>query len=268
MKKIKFHKISGSGNDFIISDNRDSSIELSQEQIVKLCRRHTGIGADGLILLNRSEYYDFAMQYFNDDGNEAEMCGNGGRSIVLFAYINNIIDCRETVFSTKDDVHHAEIKNPNIVKLQLAQPRSIEKNKEIEISKGIIKGDFLNTGVPHFVTVLNEIETEDIDSLGREIRNSKAFAPAGTNVDFIKKQDGYIRIRTYERGVEGETLACGTGSVASALSASWNMGVDSPVLMKTQGGEILTVYFDSKSERVYLEGRVTPVYKAELMLDV
>ncbi len=268
LKITEFYKISGSGNDFIIIDNRDSSIELSSIKIQKICERKTGIGADGLIFLNNSTEYDFRMQYFNNDGFEADMCGNGGRCIVLFAKINGIINGDETIFSSRNGVHKAYIKYDNIIKLQIEKPHSFKRNITIKVKEQDFTGDFMNTGVPHFVITLNDIENIDVINIGREIRNNSIFGKQGTNVDFISKNGELIFIRTYERGVENETLACGTGSVAAAISASQNMNIKSPIKIKTASEEILNIEFDENFDEVYLEGKVSPIYKGQLLLDV
>ncbi len=268
MKAIEFYKISGSGNDFIIMDNRDSSIELSPDKIHKICERKMGVGGDGLILLNKSSKYDFKMQYFNNNGFEADMCGNGGRCIVLFAKMNGIINGNETIFNSKKGVHKAYIKDNNIIRLQIEKPQFFKRNMTIKVSERKFTGDFLNTGVPHFVTVLSDVENIDVINIGREIRNNSIFGEQGTNVNFISKQGDLILIRTYERGVEDETLACGTGSVAAAISASLNMNITSPIKIKTISGEILNIDFDKNFDNIYLEGRVSPIYKGQLLLDV
>lgn len=268
MKNIEFYKISGSGNDFIIMDNRDSSIKLSPSGIASLCARHTGAGADGLILLNYSQQHDFAMQYFNSDGYEAGMCGNGGRSIALFAYMKGIVKKREMIFQSADSVHEAYIKDNNIVRIQLAAPHSVKRDMEIDIGGRMIKGDFINTGVPHFVMLSDDIENEDVRETGRSVRMHQAFAPNGTNANFIAPKNDEFIIRTYERGVEDETLACGTGTVASAISAHWHFNARPPLQFAMRSGELLTVDFDSSMQKIYLEGRVTPVYRATLLFDV
>ncbi|MFO8062071.1 MAG: diaminopimelate epimerase [bacterium] len=268
---VEFHKISGSGNDFIIIDNTDNSISLSQAQIEKLCSRRTGIGADGLILVNPSDKHDFAMQYFNNDGGEADMCGNGGRSIALYAYMTGIIESKEMIFSSRKGVHRAFIKGSNTVKLQLSDPHSMEFDKEIILDNEKIRGDYLNTGVPHFVILTRDLESIDVKGLGRQVRMHPDFAPEGANVDFVQaEKPARIFMRTYERGVENETLACGTGAVASALSAARFLGIDPPVEIITRSGEILTVdfQFDEHYSEVYLEGRVTPVYRGQVLLNL
>ncbi len=263
--KFKFAKYSGSGNDFIIIDNRDSAVKLSRSQISAMCARRTGIGADGLLLLNKCRAYDFEMKYYNSDGGEADMCGNGGRSIALFAYNEGIVKKKNMVFKSRKGVHKASIKGKDIVKLQIETPHS-SKHLSIEALSEKLEGHFINTGVPHFVVFSRDIERIDVKELGRAVRNNKVFAPEGTNANFITIKDGIVHIRTYERGVEDETLACGTGSVAAGITAAMEAGLESPVKIKARSGELLTIYFDKDFQDVYLEGKVTPVYKGENLL--
>jgi len=267
MKKIEFYKITGSGNDFIIFDNRKNVLKFSKTYIQKLCYRKTGIGADGLIMLHKSKNYAFKMKFFNDDGKEADMCGNGGRSIVLFAYLTKIMKKKNIVFESKRSIHQAFVKKNNTIKLQLAKPHSIKKNVKIKIGTKLYIGDYLNTGVPHFVINTKDIDNIDVFNIGRAIRYHNFFGKQGTNVDFIEKKKNYIKIRTYERGVENETLACGTGTVASAIVAFWKWNKKSPIKLKTLSKEILIVSFDKSLNDIYFEGKVTPVYKGTLLLN-
>ncbi|MEO0234069.1 MAG: diaminopimelate epimerase [candidate division WOR-3 bacterium] len=261
MKVDFFMKVSGSGNDFIIVDNRDGQKRPSPFYIKKLCSPKTGIGADGLILLEKGiKNCDFKMVYFNNDGKEAEMCGNGGRSIVLFAYLMRIIKKRKVLFCSKNGVHQAQIKKGNIVKLELSPPHSLKQNIKVETRYGIFTGSFINTGVPHFVIEVDDIESIDVRNIGREIRFSKVFKKEGTNVNFVKREKKFIKIRTYERGVEDETLSCGTGSVASAIIMSLRYNISSPVKILARSGEFLTIYFDENYSKVFLEGKVTPIF--------
>lgn len=261
MKINFFMKISGSGNDFIVVDNRDGQKRPSPSYIKKLCAPKIGIGADGLILLeNCDKDCDFKMVYFNNDGKEAEMCGNGGRSIVLFAYLMKIVKKRKILFCSKNGRHQAEIKKGNVVKLQLSSPHSLKENINVKTGYGIFKGSFINTGVPHFVIEVDDIENLDVKNIGREIRFLKVFKNEGTNVNFVKREKNFIKIRTYERGVEDETLSCGTGSVASAIIISLKYKVPSPVKILAKSGEFLTIYFDENYSKVFLEGKVTPLF--------
>jgi len=259
-----FQKYSGSGNDFILMDFRDGAKAPSPKSIRAMCARRTGIGADGLILLKKEMNLDFKMVYFNSDGYEADMCGNGGRCIALFAYKNGICRKKHMVFRSRRAVHNVFIKDSGIVKLQLMEPHSFRSEIIVKSGKEKFKGEFINTGVPHFVIPVQEIENVDVEFHGKNIRNSSEFSPSGANVNFIMKKNGKVYIRTYERGVEGETLACGTGSVASAITAARIYGIKAPVKMLTRSGELLTVDFDKELKEVYLEGKVTPVYKGEM----
>jgi len=262
MKVDFFMKVSGSGNDFIIVDNRDGLKSPSPSYIKKICKEKTGIGADGLILLEKCEKgCDFRMVYFNNDGKEAQMCGNGGRSIVLFAYLMKIVNKKHVIFCSKKGKHTAQIKQGNVVKLQLSPPHSLRENLKVKTEYGTFTGSFINTGVPHFVIEVDDLESVDVKNVGRNIRFSKVFGKEGTNVNFVKMvKKGIIKIRTYERGVEDETLSCGTGSVASAVIISKKYCIPSPLKVIARSGEILKVYFDENHSEVFLEGKVTPVY--------
>jgi len=225
---IKFHKYHGTGNDFIIIDNRDGKLLLNQKQISLLCHRNFGIGADGLMLLETSNQSAFKMRYYNSDGNEGSMCGNGGRCIVAFAKKLNIIN-NEIVFEAVDGIHHAEISNSE-VRLKMNDVHGIEK---------IDNDFFLNTGSPHYVKWVNQLEDLDVVQEGRNIRYNNRFKNYGTNVNFIEQLDNQLLIRTYERGVENETLSCGTGNVAAAIVNSIDKENEYfSVNLKTKGGEL------------------------------
>ncbi|MGE3062282.1 MAG: diaminopimelate epimerase [bacterium] len=267
MKIKEFYKISGSGNDFIMVDNRGGLKRPPRMYIEMICRRGTGVGADGLILLEESKKnLDFKMVYFNSDGREADMCGNGGRSIVLFAKLIGAVKKNTVTFESRKAFHKAVIKKNNVVKLQLQRPHSLKKNMKVRTKKGIIEGSFINTGVPHFVVFVKDIENTDVFNLGRELRHSDEFSPEGANIDFVSKKGDLLYIRTYERGVENETLACGTGSVASALIYGMLFGRKESVKLKTRSKEILKVYYDNNYSNVFLEGKVTPVFKGCLCI--
>ena len=272
---MEFAKLQGSGNDFILIDNRDKRVEkfLSTKNIdlkdfvVKLCARHTGVGADGLILLEEPEDKSnhFKWRFFNADGSVAEMCGNGSRCAVRFAYQMGI--CPDNAkFETLAGVIHAQVKDQGRrVKVKLTKPHSLQ-DKSIEIDGKVFKGTFINTGVPHYVVPVQDLDKLDVIKYGRSIRFHQEFQPKGTNVNFIEgfSEEG-IRIRTYERGVEGETLACGTGATASAI-VSYLKGLVSvrPVKVLTKGGEVLSVDFDDSLQEVYLEGDVQWVFDGYL----
>lgn len=211
--KINFFKYQGAGNDFVLIDNRMNNHALSTEQINSICDRRFGIGADGLMLLQSKEGFDFEMVYYNADGNESTMCGNGGRCIAAFAH-HIAVAGKEQYFIAIDGPHHAKIKAQDLVSLEM-----------IDVNKIDIQADacILNTGSPHYVQFVPEVKDLDVFNLGKSIRNQVQFAPNGINVNFAKVIDNEnIAIRTYERGVEDETLACGTGVTATAIAASCN----------------------------------------------
>jgi diaminopimelate epimerase len=268
MIKIPFCKMSGSGNDFILIDNRQRILDGDQlgDFVRRVCTRKVSVGADGLILIEPSERVHFRWRFFNADGSEAEMCGNGGRCAARFAVLRGIAPERLS-FETLAGIIEAEVHGRR-VKLQMVQPSGMELDLRV-----MIEGDehllhFINTGVPHAVEFVEEAGRVAVVDRGRKIRFHPQFQPAGANADFLQTIDrGHLKVRTYERGVEDETLACGTGAVASALIAAARGLVDSPVAVETTGGEVLNIYFQRKGkgfERVFLEGDTRLVYEGEL----
>ncbi len=268
---IPFAKMSGTGNDFIIIDNRDKIVADDEmvDLAVQACRRGQSVGADGLLLNEDDEELDFAWRFFNSDGSEAEMCGNAARCVARLAYLDGIAG-PEPVFRTIAGPIRASV-NGSTIRVQLTKPHGLLPEFTLNLDDGrVLKAGFVDTGVPHTVLVLedNNLEAAAVEDLGREIRFHRRFAPAGTNVNFVQIMDtGNIHVRTYERGVEAETLACGTGIVASAIITSAK-GLTSPhVLARTRGGDILGVYLDGAdpdSMDVRLEGEASLVYRAEL----
>ncbi len=274
---MEFTKLQGSGNDFIVIDNRDERFYEFLEKtgvclkdfVRKVCAPHTGVGADGLILIEKPEdpSNHFRWQFFNSDGSEAEMCGNGSRCAVRFCYDLGIVD-KEVRFEALAGVIRAEVlEGGSRVKVQLTHP-SEPVEKRVSLGKGQnFEGVFVNTGVPHFVVPVADLDSMDVLNIGRSIRFHEEFKPSGTNVDFIQVEDGKVRMRTYERGVESETLSCGTGAVASAIAAYRSGFVrDREVEVITKGGEVLKVYIGEGE--VYLEGPVRKVYDGVLSLEV
>ena len=268
---IVFTKMSGSGNDFIIIDNRELVIEASAKRdfVSKICIPKISVGADGVIFVENSEKFDFKWDFYNGDGSSAEMCGNGGRCVARYAYEKNIAP-EKMSFETTAGIIKAEVKESN-VRIKLTSPESLQRNLDIILNEKTFRVDCLNTGVPHTIVYTEDIMNEDVCGIGRGIRLHPRFSPAGTNVDFVQKQgENELRVRTYERGVEDETLACGTGVVASALLASQAGMVESPIRVQTQGGEFLTVDFevidgsDSFGE-VFLEGSAKFVFEGTLI---
>lgn len=240
--QVKFFKYQGTGNDFIIVDNRTNIYSsLKEDQIRRLCDRRFGVGADGFMMLNEKQGYDFEMKYHNADGRESSMCGNGGRCIVKFAYHLGI---HKTVykFLAIDGDHEAEIDTDGTVSLKMIDVKKIDK----------LRGDFiLNTGSPHYVKIVNDVMDMDVYQKGRDIRYSKDFEQEGINVNFVEQlNDDKIIVRTYERGVEDETYSCGTGVTAAALVSYHNENGFNDVGVKTLGGS-LSVEFDRREDDTY-----------------
>jgi diaminopimelate epimerase len=257
---ISFYKYQGTGNDFVIIDNRGGNIFLSTEQINKLCDRKFGVGADGLMLLNSKDGYDFEMKYYNADGNESSMCGNGGRCLTQFAFDMGI-KREKYKFIAVDGAHEAEFDEDGWVDLKMKDVPEIEK----------FHGDsVLNTGSPHFVKSVTDVMRMDVFKEGSDIRYSSEFAAEGINVNFVEQTDtDKITVRTYERGVENETLSCGTGVTASALVFAHNETGFNRIEIKTLGGN-LAVEFDKKGddgfENIWLCGPANFVFKGEIIV--
>ncbi len=272
--KFSFWKMSGSGNDFIVADNRDGAVRREDMPALaaRLCARKISVGADGLILVQNGPKtdengpkVDYEWAFFNADGSEAEMCGNGSRCAAKFAFLNGIAG-RTQSFRTLAGIIRAEVLE-NSVKVRLTRPERIEPEIVLDVDGRKIQVFSVNTGVPHVVVRVDDLESTDVDGLGRKIRFHPRFAPAGTNVNFLFADGKTTRIRTYERGVEGETLACGTGAVASALARAVREDAASPVPVLTRGNGVLTIHFMKTGEtfeNVYLEGDARIIYRAEL----
>ncbi len=261
-------KMSGSGNDFILIDHRKPV--LGEEEMKafarKVCQRRVSVGADGLILIERSERADFKWRFFNADGSEPEMCGNGGRCAARFAWLKGISGSTLT-FETMAGILSAQVDGKR-VKLQMTKPHSLKLDETVSIEGKKQTLSSINTGVPHAVLFSDDLEGVDVIRVGKAIRYHSHFAPAGTNANFVRvEHPSRLSVRTYERGVEDETLACGTGAVASALVAAFKGFVKSPVSIKTSGGEILSVHFEIEAgevKRVFFEGDVHIIYEAEM----
>ncbi|MFT3681120.1 MAG: diaminopimelate epimerase [Ferruginibacter sp.] len=257
--KIEFYKYQGTGNDFVILDNYNNQApKLTTKQIKFLCDRHFGIGADGLMFLSKKEGYDFAMEYFNADGNESSMCGNGGRCLVKFAHHQGIHKARYRFIAT-DGEHEAELETDGRVSLKMKDVSEVD----IHASHAI-----LNTGSPHFVKFAVDVNEIDVLATAREIRYSDAFKKEGINVNFVESVDeDTIYMRTYERGVEDETLSCGTGVTAAALLSAHNDNGFNTVEVKTRGGR-LSVEFekvdDEHFKNIWLRGPAELVFKGEI----
>jgi diaminopimelate epimerase len=266
--RIPFTKMSGSGNDFILIDHREPFLKEDRlkDFIQKVCRRRVSVGADGLILIERSEKADFKWRFYNADGSEPEMCGNGGRCAARFAYLKGIAG-PSLKFETLAGILSAQVDGKR-VRLEMTKPFGLKLDETLVVDGKKEVFSFINTGVPHVVLFTKDLEKLDIVKVGRAIRRHSQFSPAGANVNFVRVEKGAsLSVRTYERGVEDETLACGTGVVASALIAAFKGLVKSPVSIKTRGGEVLTVHFEIEAVdviRVFFEGEVHIIYEAEM----
>ncbi|MCM8792626.1 MAG: diaminopimelate epimerase [Candidatus Omnitrophica bacterium] len=267
MKSVNFTKMVASGNDFVIIAFLRYNTFLLKNIAKKICDRKRGVGADGLLFLEKSKIADIRMRIFNPDGSEAEMCGNGVRC-AAFYYCYYIADPKPYIIKieTKAGVIESNV-NRNNVRIKLTEPKRIKPDFSIKMGNRLLKVNFIDTGVPHTVIFVEGLEKIDIFNLGRKIRYHKSFSPHGTNVDFVEILDeSSIKIRTYERGVEEETLSCGTGAVASALFTALRISfsMSNKINVYTRSGEILKVYFkrvNDKFKDVYLEGKVRIVYK-------
>lgn len=270
MKKIPFHKIQGNGNDFILIDDRRGILKgRGLSSLAKqVCHRNRSVGADGLIVIVPSKKADFKWRFFNSDGSEAEMCGNGSRCAARFAVLKKIAP-KKMSFETLAGIIHAEVKKET-VRVQLPGAGGLRQNIAVPVAGGTRTGHFINTGVPHLVYLSDHLDGEDVQAVGSATRWHEFFKPAGTNVNFIQI-DGprRLRIRTYERGVEGETLACGTGAVAAALIAAALGKAQSPVTVTTRGGDKLVVTFRQDGEHftdLHLEGEAQVACEGTLYL--
>ncbi len=270
MKKIPFYKMQGSGNDFILIDNRRGVLKGKnlRNLAITVCHRHYSVGADGLIVIVPSRRADFKWRFFNADGSEAEMCGNGSRCAARFAHLMGIAT-KDMAFETLAGIIHARVKNDQ-VKVQLTDASGLRMNIAVPLDSGLRMGHFIDTGVPHLVYLSKDLDGEDVERIGRTTRYHELFKPSGTNVNFLQIQGKHrVRIRTYERGVEGETLACGTGSVAAALVAGALGAVASPVDVVTRSGETLTVSFERLAVgfgNISLEGPAEVICEGKLYL--
>ena len=267
MPKLQFTKMNGAGNDFVMLDNRGGELQLSREQIARLCDRHRGVGADGVLILEpAANGADFRMRYYNADGGEAEMCGNGARCFARYA--QRVAGPREKVsFETPAGVIGAAL-NGETVTLRMSDPQDFQPDVEVFVLGAHVRGSYIDSGVPHVVVPVPAIDDIDVRQLGAAIRQHERFAPRGANVNFLEERgQGSIAIRTYERGVEDETLACGTGVVASALTFAAAGNLEGPVRVRVRGGDELTVDFKREGDRftnVTLSGPADFVFEGTL----
>lgn len=248
MTEIPFSKYSGCGNDFILINNRGGSLRLNKKTIENLCDRNRGIGADGIIFLeNGSETSDFGMKIFNRDGSEAEMCGNGLRCLGQFIYELGF-DKKTYRIKTKERILTIDFAN-GLIKAEMGDAIDLNMNLELEIDKTPLNCCFLNTGVPHTVVFVDNIASTPVNTFGSQIRHHEHFSPAGTNANFVQKNsDHQIAIRTFERGVEDETLACGTGAAASAISAYQKLNMKQPIEVLFSSGDKIEITFTQEGK--------------------
>jgi len=281
MKEISFIKMSGAGNDFIFFDKtQNPKIVLKNNVISLLCHRRNGIGADGIITISDLDGFDFGMEYYNADGSTGTLCGNGARCAIKYAQISNRTNGNIVRFLSNKLEYSGEILRDGQIKFNLIPPKQIDENRSVQFEGSEIPASFINTGSPHIVIEISDLHDEemklemdgvDVISIGRKIRNDPEFSPGGTNVNFIKIIDGQIHIRTYERGVEDETLSCGTGSVAAAIIGNKKFGLIPPVSLITKGGDELVVNFDSdkaKFQNVSLTGPAEEIYKGKISINL
>lgn len=273
MDSIFFTKLSGAGNDFIIIDNTEGRLNRTDVTFTRLiksiCRRRMSVGADGVVLLEKTDSVDFRMYYFNADGSKGEICGNGVRCAARYAYIQGIAP-QQMRFLTDVGVCEAEVMGEG-VKVRMSDLTNIKLNISVRVQDQTYAAHFLDSGVPHVVLFVEDIHEQDVVGIGRCIRYHDDFKPQGTNVDFVSVQSrNSITIRTYERGVEDETLACGTGAIASVGAATLLGSVVSPVSIKTASGSVLKVSFMRKGDEiseVFLEGDARIIYEGRCMVD-
>ncbi|WP_247234379.1 diaminopimelate epimerase [Telluribacter sp. SYSU D00476] len=256
--RIHFYKYQGTGNDFIMIDDRERTFHATQEEIERLCHRRFGIGADGLILLRQEPDYDFRMVYYNADGREGSMCGNGGRCTVRFANDLGLFE-DTTTFIAVDGPHKATA-TPTIISLKMCNVSGVDRREDYH---------FMNTGSPHYVTYVDNVDETDVVGIGRAIRYGDEYGPkGGTNVNFVEVlNENHLKVRTYERGVEDETYSCGTGVTACALSAHVQHGWEGPVTIETLGGTLQVTYNQTAADQyndIYLVGPAVRVFEGTI----
>jgi diaminopimelate epimerase len=264
--RLKFVKMSGAGNDFIVLDNRDSSLDqlISTEFVRNLCLRGLSIGADGLLELRADSEYPFRMKYYNSDGKAAEMCGNGGRCIAGYAASIGLVPAEGSfMFRSDAGVHAARIEGADTVRLWMTDPEVFFLDRNLSLDGYSLQLSFVDTGVPHTVLFADEYQFDHFQDIAPKLREHIIFGEAGTNVDFVLITDGSKPdLRTWERGVEGETLACGTGAVAAALCASEILSMELPIEFQVSSGRSLTV--GKNGIGWWLKGEARAVYTGEL----
>jgi diaminopimelate epimerase len=285
MEKIYFVKMSGAGNDFIVFDRKNNpGLNLNSDSIKKFCDRRNGIGADGVITISDSTEQNFVMDYYNSDGSSGALCGNGARCAVKYAEFSGRLNNGCAKFLANNILYSGKVLEGSEVQIYLNSPTKFKNRFKVKAANQLITASYINTGAPHVVIKIEDIlwDPKDLNSsfsnldevpvfeIGREIRYLNDFAPEGTNVNFIKTEDGKVHIRTYERGVESETLACGTGAVAAAFSGFVNDNLIPPIYLKTRGGDELAVDFKTegnKIKEVSLTGPAKIIFTGEISVN-
>ena len=284
MKHFSFTKMSGAGNDFILFDKKiNPDIELTSQNIAKMCERRTGIGADGVLLISDLKNFAFEMNYFNADGSTGSLCANGARCAIKYGNESGRISNNKISFMANGVEYYGQLLDNGLVKFFLNRPEKMKQNFKIKAGNQLIPASFVDTGSPHIVIKYNDVLRNPADpnsfysdlasfpvyELGKEIRYHKDFAPEGTNVNFIRVHDGEIDIRSYERGVENETLACGTGSVAAALLIFVKENYKPPIKVHTKSGDELVVDFkieEQKVQELSLTGPAKIIFNGEITI--
>ena len=284
MMRLLFTKLSGAGNDFILFDKKiNPELELNSPLIAKICNRRTGIGADGVLVISNDDRTTFGMHYFNADGTSGSLCANGARCALKYAKESGMIGLEKVSFTANDILYSGQILSDKTVKFYLNEPEQLKTKFKIKAANQLITASYLDTGSPHVVIKIEDVLPDpshpnayyrDLDQfpvyeIGREIRYSKDFAPKGTNVNFVSIAENVIRIRSYERGVEDETLSCGTGAVAAALITYFNERMEPPVKLLAKSGDVLVVDFKisyNKVQDLSLTGPAEIIFKGELLI--
>lgn len=281
MMKLTFSKYSAAGNDFVLIDRQlNNNFSATPDKIEYLCDRNYGIGSDGVLVVSDNENYDFEMEYFNSDGSTGMLCGNGARSSIHYADLSGRIENSKTQFLFQSEIYSGEVIEKELIRFNLNNPTLIQRNITVSVLNESFIASFINTGAYHLVVdigkqkfnklKINNLDEFPVDKFGRTLRYHDKFEPPGANVNFIVRHDDIIKIRTYERGVEKETLACGTGSVASAIISYLDDKLSLPINVQTVRGEILVVDFDLLDNgdivNVTLTGPVKKVFEGEISL--
>ena len=284
MMRLLFTKLSGAGNDFILFDKKiNPELELNSQLIANICSRRTGIGADGVLVISNDDRTAFGMHYFNADGTSGSLCANGARCALKYAKESGMIGLEKVSFTANDILYSGQILSDKTVKFYMNEPKELKTKFKIKAANQLITASYLDTGSPHVVIKIEDVMPNpsypnayysDLDQfpvyeIGREIRYSKDFAPKGTNVNFVSIAENVIGIRSYERGVEDETLSCGTGAVAAALITYFNERVEPPVKLLAKSGDVLVVDFkisNNKVQDLSLTGPAEIIFKGELLI--